>query len=76
MTRFGVYETLKDRFTTTDTKPSFITLVAMASVSGFLGGIAGNPGDILNVRMQHDSALPAEKRRNYKHALNGLVRII
>ncbi|KAJ8111161.1 hypothetical protein OPT61_g6180 [Boeremia exigua] len=64
MTRFGVYETLKDRFTTADSKPSFLTLVGMASISGFLGGFAGNPGDILNVRMQHDSALPPEKRRN------------
>ncbi|KAF2708249.1 mitochondrial carrier [Pleomassaria siparia CBS 279.74] len=75
MTRFGVYEELKDRLTTADSKPSFPTLVAMASVSGFLGGIAGNPGDIINVRMQHDSALPMEQRRNYKSALDGLVRM-
>ena len=75
MTRFGVYETLKDRFTTADTKPSFLTLVGMASISGFLGGVAGNPGDILNVRMQHDSALPPAQRRNYKHALDGLIRM-
>jgi dicarboxylate transporter 10 len=75
MTRFGVYETLKDRFTTAETKPSFLTLVAMASASGFLGGVAGNPGDILNVRMQHDAALPAEQRRAYKHALDGVIRV-
>jgi dicarboxylate transporter 10 len=75
MTRFGVYETLKDRFTTSEKKPSFLTLVAMASASGFLGGVAGNPGDILNVRMQHDAALPAEQRRNYKHALDGVIRV-
>ena len=75
MTRFGVYETLKERTTTADTKPSFLTLVGMASVSGFLGGFAGNPGDILNVRMQHDSALPAAQRRNYKHALDGVLRM-
>lgn len=75
MTRFGVYETLKDRFTTSETKPSFLTLVGMASVSGFLGGVAGNPGDILNVRMQHDAALPPEQRRKYKHALDGLMRM-
>jgi dicarboxylate transporter 10 len=75
MARFGIYETLKDRFTTVETKPSFLTLVGMASVSGFLGGVAGNPGDILNVRMQHDAALPLEKRRNYKHALDGVIRM-
>ncbi|KAF1917017.1 mitochondrial carrier domain-containing protein [Ampelomyces quisqualis] len=75
MTRFGVYETLKDRMTTPNKKPSFLTLVGMASISGFLGGFAGNPGDILNVRMQNDAALPHEQRRNYKHAIDGVFRM-
>ena len=48
----------------------------MASTSGFLGGIAGNPADVLNVRMQHDAALPMEKRRNYRNAIDGLVRMV
>jgi dicarboxylate transporter 10 len=47
----------------------------MASASGFVGGMAGNAADVLNVRMQHDAALPAAKRRNYAHALDGLVRM-
>ncbi|KAF1989042.1 mitochondrial carrier [Aulographum hederae CBS 113979] len=75
-TRFGVYEELKSRFTTPTSKPSFLSLVAMSSTSGFLGGIAGNPADILNVRMQHDAALPAAERRNYKNAIDGLVRMV
>ena len=48
----------------------------MASTSGFLGGIAGNPADVLNVRMQNDRSLPESQRRNYKHAIDGFVRII
>jgi dicarboxylate transporter 10 len=48
----------------------------MASTSGFLGGIAGNPADVLNVRMQHDAALPQAERRNYKNAIDGLVRMV
>ncbi|KAH3985807.1 hypothetical protein HBI81_093140 [Parastagonospora nodorum] len=75
MTRFGVYEALKARVTTTEKKPSFLTLVGMASISGLLGGIAGNPGDILNVRMQNDAALPREQRRNYKNAVDGVLRM-
>jgi dicarboxylate transporter 10 len=75
MTRFGVYEALKDRMTTADKKPSFPVLVGMASISGLLGGIAGNPGDILNVRMQHDAALPKEQRRGYKNAIEGIIRM-
>ncbi|MCJ1400286.1 Mitochondrial dicarboxylate transporter [Xylographa trunciseda] len=71
-TRFGVYEYLK---TSNPGTPSFPTLIAMASTSGFLGGIAGNPADVLNVRMQHDAALPEAQRRNYKNAIDGLIRV-
>jgi len=81
-TRFGIYEELKTRFSpatnhdgTPAKPPSFVLLVAMASASGFVGGFVGNAADVLNVRMQHDAALPAAKRRNYAHALDGLVRM-
>ena len=47
----------------------------MASTSGFIGGVAGNPADVLNVRMQHDAALPKDARRNYKNAIDGLLRM-
>lgn len=47
----------------------------MASTSGLLGGIVGNFADVLNVRMQHDAALPAAQQRNYKNAVDGLVRM-
>lgn len=75
-TRFGVYEELKETFTSAKSSPSLPTLIAMASTSGFLGGIAGNPADILNVRMQNDASLPPEQRRNYKHAVDGLARMV
>lgn len=73
--RFGVYEEMKARYTKDGRKASFLTLTAMAVSSGFLGGIAGNFADVLNVRMQHDAALPANERRNYKNALDGMVRM-
>jgi len=80
--RFGVYEELKTRFapvptsTNPNPKQSFLNLVLMSSSAGFLGGLAGNPGDVLNVRMQSDAALPPEKQRQYNNAINGLVRMI
>ncbi|KAK0639355.1 mitochondrial carrier domain-containing protein [Cercophora newfieldiana] len=81
-TRFGIYEELKTRLAparnhdgTPAKPPSFLLLVAMASASGFVGGLAGNAADVLNVRMQHDAALPAAQRRNYAHAIDGLVRM-
>ncbi|KAK4162195.1 putative mitochondrial dicarboxylate transporter [Cladorrhinum sp. PSN259] len=82
-TRFGIYEELKSRFanridpaTNKPIPPSFPLLIAMASASGIVGGIAGNAADVLNVRMQHDASLPPSKRRNYKHAGDGLVRMV
>ncbi|RDW75610.1 mitochondrial carrier-4 [Coleophoma crateriformis] len=74
-TRFAVYEELKQALTTKDSSPTFPALIAMASASGFLGGVVGNPADVLNVRMQHDAALPKQNRRNYKNAVDGLVRM-
>ncbi|KAF8852671.1 putative dicarboxylate carrier protein [Acephala macrosclerotiorum] len=71
-TRFGIYEELKS---SQKSPASFPTLIAMASTSGFMGGVAGNPADVLNVRMQHDAALPLDQRRNYKNAVEGLVRM-
>ncbi|KAL9099786.1 MAG: hypothetical protein Q9163_004759 [Psora crenata] len=47
----------------------------MASASGFMGGIAGNPADVLNVRMQNDRSLPEAQRRNYRNAVEGLYRM-
>jgi dicarboxylate transporter 10 len=47
----------------------------MACASGIIGGVAGNPADVLNVRMQSDAALPPAQRRNYRHAFHGLVQM-
>lgn len=80
--RFGVYEDLKIRFAPEATvdnpnaKPSTLNLVLQSSLAGLLGGIAGNPGDVLNVRMQSDFAKPEAERRNYKHAIDGLIRMV
>ncbi|KIW14059.1 hypothetical protein PV08_06840 [Exophiala spinifera] len=79
--RFGVYEDLKTRFAPAPTpenpapRPSLLQLVLMSSVAGLLGGIAGNPGDVLNVRMQSDGNKPHAHRRNYNHALDGIIRM-
>ncbi|GKZ78358.1 mitochondrial dicarboxylate transporter [Aspergillus niger] len=72
-TRFGIYEELKNHFTSPDSPPGLFTLIGMASASGFIGGMAGNPADVLNVRMQSDAALPPAQRRNYRNAIHGLV---
>lgn len=40
-----------------------------------MGAVVGTPADLALVRMQSDSMLPAEQRRNYKGVGNALVRI-
>ncbi|XP_030370929.1 mitochondrial dicarboxylate carrier isoform X2 [Scaptodrosophila lebanonensis] len=71
LTRFGIYAFGQQVMDTS----SMSRKVALSSVAGFIGGLVGAPGDMLNVRMQNDVKLPADKRRNYKHAIDGLVRV-
>ncbi|KAG2236418.1 mitochondrial carrier domain-containing protein [Thamnidium elegans] len=74
--RFGVYEKLKDYITSkTNKKANIGQLLICSSIAGALGGACGNPGDVINVRMQNDGQLPPQQRRNYKHAIDGIVRI-
>ncbi|KAL6450020.1 DIC1 Mitochondrial dicarboxylate transporter [Candida maltosa Xu316] len=77
-TRFGVYEFLKESYIESfkDPKPSTLVLLPISMVSGALGGLVGNPSDVVNVRMQNDSTLPIEKRRNYRNAFDGIFKMV
>jgi solute carrier family 25 (mitochondrial dicarboxylate transporter), member 10 len=73
--RFGIYEHLKEGISKKRNQPSLPQLIVISSAAGFFGGIAGNPADVLNVRMQHDASLPPAEQRKYKHAIDGLIRM-
>ncbi|CAL8122927.1 unnamed protein product [Orchesella dallaii] len=76
-TRFGMYEVGKTKLTQPgQTDIAFLQKVWLAGVSGACGGFVGTPGDMINVRMQNDIKLPPEKRRNYKHAIDGVFRVL
>ena len=75
LVRIGSYEEMKRRMSASG-KPSTGKLLLAACVSGGLGGVAGNPADILLVRMTSDSLRPPEKRYGYRNALTGLVNLI
>ncbi|XP_056640294.1 mitochondrial dicarboxylate carrier-like [Diorhabda sublineata] len=70
-TRFAMYDYAKTHLDMSN----FSTKVLIGAVSGAAGGWAGVPSDVVNVRMQNDVKLPPEKRRNYKHAIDGFVRV-
>ncbi len=52
----------------------FLLLLYIDDNIGF-AGVVGNPADVVNVRMQNDGKLPLSERRNYQHALDGMIRI-
>jgi len=45
-------------------------------ISGILGCLVGNPADLCLVRIQSDTQLPKEQRRNYTGFFNAIGRII
>lgn len=57
-------------------KPTTSQLIIAGAVAGGLGGIAGNPADIVLVRMTTDAVRPPELQRGYRHALDGVLRIV
>ncbi|XP_055354479.1 mitochondrial dicarboxylate carrier-like [Paramacrobiotus metropolitanus] len=71
--RFGIYQALKPRDPTEHV--SFLAKCLYAGTAGGVGGFVGAPADLINVRMQNDSKVLVEQRRNYKHAVDGLVRV-
>ncbi|XP_032669400.1 mitochondrial dicarboxylate carrier [Odontomachus brunneus] len=73
--RFGAYEVGKQTLEAPGYSLPFYQKLLLAGVSGATGGVFGTPGDVINVRMQNDIKLAPELRRNYKHALDGLLRV-
>lgn len=51
-------------------------MILAAAVAGGLGGVAGNPADILLVRMTSDSLRDPKEQYRYRNALNGLLRLV
>jgi solute carrier family 25 (mitochondrial dicarboxylate transporter), member 10 len=74
--RFGAYEVGKQTLESSGHPLPFYQKLLLAGVSGATGGVFGTPGDVINVRMQNDIKIAPELRRNYKHALDGLFRVI
>ncbi|GBM55396.1 Mitochondrial dicarboxylate carrier [Araneus ventricosus] len=74
-TRFGIYEVVKQNISAPDENMAFYKKILIAAIAGAMGGLVGTPADMVNVRMQNDIKLPHEQRRNYKHAIDGLIQV-
>ncbi|KAF2905618.1 hypothetical protein ILUMI_00556 [Ignelater luminosus] len=73
--RLGSFQTLIDYFTENGKPPNLIVKCLCGVVSGAVGGIAGLPADVALTRMAADGNAPLEKRRNYKHVIDAIIRI-
>ena len=69
---------MKEKLSPNNEPITFPMRLAMAGFSGAAGGVVGAPADMVNVRMQNDIKLPmdSEQRRNYKNAVDGLIRVV
>ncbi|KAI0700428.1 mitochondrial carrier domain-containing protein [Cytidiella melzeri] len=75
LVRLGSYEKMKE-ILSRNSSPSSGVLFLSAMAAGAMGGVAGNPADILLVRMTSDNIRPPDQRYNYTNALSGLFRIV
>ncbi|KIJ38489.1 hypothetical protein M422DRAFT_781416 [Sphaerobolus stellatus SS14] len=75
LVRLGSYEAIK-KWIAQGQSPTMGQLLISGGIAGGLGGIAGNPADILLVRMTTDSLKPPEARYGYPNVLNGLLRLV
>lgn len=79
LTRFAAYEEIKHMVTPhyagSDAVPVWVKIGA-AGLAGAAGGLAGNPADVILVRMTSDMYRPVDQRFAYRGALDGIVRAV
>ncbi|KAH9506385.1 hypothetical protein DERF_011123 [Dermatophagoides farinae] len=74
-TRFGIYEVAKQQISPDGSPIPLYQRIFLAGISGAAGGLVGTPADMINVRMQNDIKMPAKDRRNYRNAIDGLIKV-
>jgi dicarboxylate transporter 10 len=78
VTRFGIYDELKTRLAASKAPGQSVGSIEMAvaaALAGAAGGLAGNPADVVLVRMTADAGRPLEQRLGYKHWCTSLLSL-
>lgn len=76
-TRLGVFRYISDALKSPNGDPLPYYKKAFAGLSaGAIGALVGNPADLSLIRMQADSTLPLDQRRNYKGVFDSFRSII
>ncbi|TXT15403.1 uncharacterized protein COLE_01596 [Cutaneotrichosporon oleaginosum] len=77
LTRLGVYDSIKQKLSKNGAKHLGMgELTACASAAGALAGLAGNPADVVLVRMITDPTKPLAQQQHYRNALHGVYRMV
>lgn len=77
--RLGIYSNCIDYFKKQNADPTTTTFMQKAQssfIAGSVGSWFGNPCDLVLVRMQADTSLPVNERRNYKGVGDAFRRIM
>lgn len=75
VTRFAVYEGMKEEVIKKGEKPTKLQLALCAGTAGAVAGVTGNPAELVLVRTCGDLNKAAADRFAYGNCLNGLLRI-
>ncbi|WVQ98125.1 hypothetical protein IAU59_005247 [Kwoniella sp. CBS 9459] len=77
VTRLGAYDMMKTMMSDGGKKKLTTgDMVICASAAGAMGGFAGNPADIILVRMVADPTKDAAHQYRYRNALQGVYRMV
>lgn len=76
--RLGIYFNMMEGFKakSADGTTTTVQKVTASLCAGTFGSFIGNPADLALVRLQADSSMPPEERRNYKGAFDAFRRIV
>uniref|UniRef100_A0A7S2HU87 Mitochondrial 2-oxoglutarate/malate carrier protein n=1 Tax=Helicotheca tamesis TaxID=374047 RepID=A0A7S2HU87_9STRA len=74
--RFGLFETFRDKLHEIRGKTDFASRVGVGAVTGGIAAYISCPMEVAVVRMSNDSTLPPKERRNYKGVTDVAQRII
>ncbi len=76
LTRLGIFRTLTNHYSDNGKrKLSMVQTASCSLVAGGIGALVGTPADAALIRMQADSTLPVNERRNYKNGVDAMIRM-
>jgi len=76
MARLGIFRTVSNYYKKEGKPLTFTQSFIAGLAAGGLGSIFGTPADVALIRMQADSTLPLNQRRNYRNVIHALRQIV